>query len=212
MALVAMVFAAGCKKDPDNNGGNNGGGNNTATTGTLNGHDWVDLGLPSGILWATCNIGASSPEINGDKFAWGETTTKENFDWSTYKYYDYNADTLTKYTGNDNRVTLEMSDDVASSKWGSQWRIPTKDELTELKEKCTVKWIEQNGVFGRLYTGPNGNSIFLPAVNSRGHYWSSSLNTDDPNEVWCLYFYALDYITTDERCLDFFVRPVFSKN
>ena len=170
------------------------------STGTQNGHDWVDLGLPSGTRWATCNVGASTPTAYGNYYAWGETTTKTTYNWSTYIYCNGSNRTLTKYCSNssygnneftDNLTTLEASDDAATANWGTGWRMPTYDELNELKNNCTVTWTTQNGVNGRLFTGPNGNSIFLPAAGYRndsvlynagssGYYWSSSLYTGGP--------------------------------
>jgi hypothetical protein len=155
-----------------------------ANTGTLNGHDYVDLGLPSGTLWATCNVGANTPEGYGNYYAWGETTNKETYNWDNYRYYD--GSNLTKYTGSDGLTTLQSSDDAATANWGAGWRMPTYDEMNELINNCTVTWTTQNGVNGRLFTGPNGNSIFLPAAGWRhnsalnddgsyGLYWSSSL-------------------------------------
>ena len=185
----------------------------TETIGTLNGHEWVDLGLPSGIKWATCNIGATSPEGYGDYFAWGETSSKENYYWSTYRYSNGYYYDLTKYCNNssfgyngftDNLTTLESSDDAATVNWGSDWRMPTQTELQELIDNCTVTWTTQNGVNGCLFTGINGNSIFLPAAGyhldnnfqhagSRGLYWSSSLVLDTPYRAWRLDFSSDDY-------------------
>ena len=148
------------------------------------GHDYVDLGLPSGTKWATCNLGATSPEEYGDYFAWGETTTK-----TTY--------TLNNYTYTDNPNVLPYSADAATVNWGICWRMPTKEEFEELKNNCTIAWTTQNGVTGQLFTGPNGNSIFLPAAGFRynsslletgenGHYWSSSIQPEYPDNVWSL--------------------------
>ncbi|MBQ4476329.1 MAG: hypothetical protein II935_09075, partial [Bacteroidales bacterium] len=115
----------------------------------------------------------------------------------------------------------EASDDAATANWGSVWRMPTQTELNELKNSCTVTWVTYNGVNGRLFTGPNGNSIFLPAagyrfdsslydVGSYGYYWSSSLNTDGPNGAWTLsflsdYYYMYSY---GSRLCGQSVRPV----
>ncbi|MBR6068799.1 MAG: hypothetical protein IKP45_13495 [Bacteroidales bacterium] len=148
--------------------------NSGATTGTLNGHDWVDLGLPSGTKWATCNVGAVAPAVYGYYYAWGETTPK-----STY--------TSSNYTYTSNPTTLPSSADAATANWGAGWRMPTKTEMLELIDNCTVTWTTQNGVNGCLFTGSNGNSIFLPAAGERsgselgsagsqGCYWSSSLS------------------------------------
>ena len=193
-----------------------------ATTGELSGHTWVDLGLPSGTRWATTNVGAENPEDYGDYFAWGETqphysvngtdTTWLNgyeagYRWTTYRYCNGSESTLTKYCSNaeygndgftDTLTTLESTDDAATANWGAGWRMPTQEELQELYDNCTREWTEQNGVSGRLFTGPNGNSIFLPAAGYRsdsslynavsgGYYWSSSLN-NYPVEAWLLYF------------------------
>ena len=165
--------------------------NSGATTGTLNGHDWVDLGLPSGLRWATCNVGAITPTAYGDYFAWGETTTKTTYSSSTYTY-------------SDNPTTLPSNRDAATANWGSGWRMPTQTELNELINNCTVTWTTQNGVNGRLFTGPNGNSIFLPAAGYRGgselrsagsygFYWSSSLYSGNTDNAWYLCFYSDNY-------------------
>ena len=162
---------------------------------TMNaGHEYVDLGLPSGVKWATCNVGANSPEEYGDYFAWGETKPKEIYDWSTYKYCNGSSSTLIKYCddssyGNngftDNKTVLDPEDDAAHVNWGGAWRMPTHAEQSELRNNCTWNWTTQNGVNGCKVTGPNGNSIFLPAAGcmkggalgharSEGDYWSSS--------------------------------------
>jgi uncharacterized protein (TIGR02145 family) len=156
------------------------------SSNTLNGHEFVDLGLPSGLRWATCNVGASSPTDYGNYYAWGETTTKTTYNSSTYTY-----------TGNP--TTLPSDRDAATANWGSGWRMPTYDELNELKSSCTVTRTTQNGVNGRLFTGPNGNSVFLPAAGVRdgselryagsyGRYWSNSLYSGNTSGAWLLSF------------------------
>ena len=172
-----------------------------ATTGTLNGHTWVDLGLPSGLLWATTNIGAENPEDYGNYYAWGETETKETYDWSTYRYCNGSETTLTKYCydesyGNegftDTLTTLEVEDDAATANWGNSWRIPTKLELDEMVDNCTMEITTRNGVNGTLFTGPNGNSIFLPwagwynefGINDEGtigRYGTSAIGVGEPD-------------------------------
>ena len=164
--------------------------------------DWVDLGLPSGLLWATRNVGATSPEDYGDYFAWGETQPKEVYDWSTYIYSNGADDQLTKYCSNsdygyngftDNLTILQPGDDAATANYGG--RTPTKVEWQELLDNTTATWTTQNGVNGRLFTGTNGNSIFLPAAGCRwdsnihgggyyGYYWSSSLYPGLPFYAW----------------------------
>ncbi len=174
-------------------------------------HPWVDLGLPSGTKWATCNIGAANPEEYGEFFAWGEIAEKGAYTWESYRYAEgtsWNNPRLTKYCsdpqfGNngftDNLTMLEPSDDAATANWGSDWRIPTYEEMSELMTSCTIVWTTINGVGGRQFTGPNGNSIFLPAAGyqsgnehnyegSYGIYWTSSLYTDVPCRAWGVFF------------------------
>ena len=166
----------------------------------------VDLGLPSGLKWASMNVGATKPEEYGDYFAWGETQPKEDYSWSTYKWCNGSSNTQTKYNTNssygtvDNKTVLDPEDDAAHVNWGGSWRMPTDEEWTELRTNCTWTWTTQNGVKGRLVTGPNGKSIFLPAAGrkdtnlndagSLGFYWSSSLNTDYPYYAWRVDFYS----------------------
>lgn len=160
--------------------------------------DWVDLGLPSGQLWATRNVGASSPEDYGDYFAWGENSPKSMYNWDTY-IYGYETDespwyhltkynTVSDYGPIDNLTTLQPGDDAATANWGNGARMPTRQEWEELEDYCSSVWTTQNGVNGRRFTGPNGNSLFLPAAGYRwydepydagddGNYWSSSLST-----------------------------------
>ena len=165
----------------------------------------VDLGLPSGTLWADRNIGANSPEDYGDYFAWGETTPKSVYNWSTYKYCNGNYKTQTKYCTSsydgtvDNKTVLEASDDAATVNWGDSWRMPTLAEQKELNSKCTWTWTTRNGVKGYKVIGPNGNSIFLPAAgfcsdnsvyrsDSYGYYWSASLCESGPKHAWGIGF------------------------
>ena len=161
--------------------------------------DYVDLGLPSGLKWATCNIGESSPEEYGDEYAWGETETKSYDSFSNWNYKWYSSGTLTKYNNIDKKTVLEETDDVAHVKLGGTWRIPTDAEWTELRTQCSWTWTRLNGRSGRLVTGKNGNSIFLPAAGASGNitryyagtygnYWSSSLNTCDIYEAWYVTF------------------------
>ena len=197
--------------------------------GKVDPYEYVDLGLPSGTLWATCNVGAESPEEYGDYFAWGETEKKSNYDWSTYAHCNGSSSTLTKYCQDssygyngftDTLTELEPEDDAAYVNWGSEWRMPTKTQQDELRTECTWTWTTQNGVNGRLVTGPNGNSIFLPAAGCRyesslyragsdGYYWSRTLGTSDPNNAYFLYFYSGNvYWGYDYRYGGRSVRPV----
>lgn len=170
--------------------------------GTNNGHAYVDLGLPSGLKWATCNVGADKPQACGSYFAWGETTVKSNYDWSTYKWGTA-SNLLTKYCSKsdnglngftDTKTILNLADDAARANWGGQWRMPTKADFEELKNNTNSEWVYDyngTGVAGRRFTADNGNHIFLPVTGYRngtslhntadGYYWSSSLSTDDPD-------------------------------
>lgn len=188
---IAALMVMGCTKPESEPGSEQG--------------DWVDLGLPSGLLWATRNVGATSPEDYGDYFAWGETQTKEVYNWSTYSYYIENHVSfccLTKYCNNseygyngfvDDLTILEPVDDAATANYGG--RTPTKEEWEELKNNTTCKWARLNGVSGCRFTSSNGNSLFLPAAGSRAdssvhavgnfcHYWSSSLYDEFPGYAW----------------------------
>lgn len=213
MICIAMTIFVSCKK------------NNVEPSG-YGTHEYVELGLPSGTLWATCNIGAESPEDYGDYFAWGETTPKDNYDWSTYKWCNGSYNTITKYNINptfgavDNKTILELSDDAAHVNWGGNWRIPTKDEMYELIKNCTWECAIKKGVNGRNVIGPNGNSIFLPAggyctlgcsVGLDGYYWTSSLYAEDSSGASNLLFYSDGVFLNSmsfTRTLGQFVRPV----
>ena len=197
--------------------------------GTENGHEWVDLGLPSGTKWATCNVGATKPEEYGNYYAWGETTLKDYYDWSTYKYgSDY--DELTKYCTDsdygkdgfaDYKTVLDPEDDAAHANWGGAWRMPTDEEWTELRTNCTWTLTTKNGVNGyEVKSKTNENAIFLPAAGCRyyddlytagdfGSYWSSSLSTGRPYLAWYVSF-GSDNVSRDfsSRYYGLSVRPV----
>jgi formylglycine-generating enzyme required for sulfatase activity len=157
----------------------------------LQAHELVDLGLPSGTLWATYNVGATAPEEYGDYFAWGETAPKDYYDWSTYKWCNGSETTLTKYCAvsdygyngfTDGKTVLDSEDDAATVNWGSWWCMPTVEQLTELYENCSSAWTTMNDVNGRLFTGPNGNTLFLPAA---GRHWGESLmSAGDDGYYW----------------------------
>ena len=192
----------------------------------LKDHEYVDLGLPSGLKWATMNIGANAPEEYGDYFAWGETTPKDTYSWSTYTLCKGSVTQITKYCTDsdfgtvDNKTVLDLKDDAARANWGGTWRMPTVSEWTELLDKCTWEWTSLNGVKGRKVTGPNGNSIFLPAAGRRedsslknagsyGHYWSSSLYWSECYEAYGVYFESSDVDWNNHyRCIGQSVRPV----
>ena len=192
-------------------------------SGSINGRDYVDLGLPSGTLWATCNIGASSPEDYGDYFAWGETTGyndgKTTFDERNYKWCNGSERTMTKYCTNssygnngftDNKTELDLEDDAAYVNWGAVWRMPSYEQFQELidSDYTTTEWTIQNGVNGWKITskmeGFTNKSIFLPAggwrsllslldEGSYGDYWSRTLDSDYPWGAWSLYFSSSDF-------------------
>ncbi len=182
----------------------------TVTVANPDTHEYVDLGLPSGTLWATCNIGADNPEDYGDYFAWGETTAKSTYSEDTYTY-------------SGNPTELPTSADVAYVTWGSNWRMPSLAQFLELinSSYTTTTWTTLNGFYGRLITSKlNGNSIFLPAAGYRndssliyggahGYYWSRALSTSDTSYACSLYFTSggigADYFY---RYLGRSVRPV----
>ncbi|MBO4614010.1 MAG: InlB B-repeat-containing protein [Bacteroidales bacterium] len=189
-------------------------------TGNAGGHDYVDLGLPSGMKWATCNVGADSPVAYGDYFAWGETSPKETYSCANYIWCNNDEDVLTKYCDNpnfgnngftDNIMSLLPEDDAATVNWNAGWRTPTYNEMSELRNHCTVTRTTQKGVNGRLFTGPNGNSIFLPTAGNRydntfagagsySSYHTSSIVPDFPSIIRILFF-------DSDRCiLDFGAR------
>ena len=205
-----------------------------------NGHAYVDLGLPSGLKWATCNVGATKPEEYGNYYAWGEVEPKEVYNFSTYKWMTSGMSSwkgINKYTiadgqtsgvwydnsGNfigDNKTTLDKEDDAAAVNMGGSWRMPTKAEQEELRTECTWTRTTLNDVSGYTVTGPNGNSIFLPAAGYRydsglyyagsyGRYWSSSLDPVDSDDAYDLYFNSGNVGWNDyDRCGGQSVRGV----
>ncbi len=160
-----------------------------SVTGTINGHDWVDLGLPSGLKWADCNVGADTPEGFGDYYAWGETATKSDYSSVSSLTYRVSLRSLKKSGIVDDSGTLTRKHDAASVLWGDTWRMPTDDEFLELITSCKWEFTALNGVNGYKVTGPNHQSIFLPAAAFRqnmkidnlgefGDYWSSTAVRD----------------------------------
>lgn len=158
-------------------------------------HEYVDLGLS--VMWATCNVGAESPEDVGELFAWGETEPKKEYTWYTYKYCNGSHDTMTKYCDDsdcgyngfvDGKTVLEPEDDAAQVNWGGEWRMPTCEEIEELLDPDNCEWTscEYNGVGGCKVTsrkpGYEGNFIFLPNYDYSifdmcpcGQFWSNRL-------------------------------------
>lgn len=178
------------------------------THGSSNGYDWVDLGLS--VKWATCNVGATTPEGYGDYFAWGETSTKT-------EYTEDNSKTCGSSMGD---ILGNSSYDAARANWGGNWRMPTKTEMQELIDKCKWEWVIVNGVNGYKVTGPNGNKIFLPATGYRngsslyyaggdGYYWSSTPYESGADYAYLLYFCS-DYhrMGYSGRIIGRCIRPV----
>ena len=198
-----------------------------------NGHDYVDLGLPSGILWATCNIGANTPEEYGSYFAWAISHINWSgcYNWVHYEYSNSNNESMKKYCTDskygeygfkDDKTTIESIDDAAAMIWGGNWRIPTKEEWSELENNCTWIWTTLGDIKGYKVTSKkNSNSIFLPAAgykfgtqlkyeNYRGAYWSSSLCISYPCNAYSLEFIP-NFIYGDEwhnRCDGLSIRAV----
>lgn len=190
-------------------------------------HEYVDLGLS--VKWATANIGENKPEKSGDYFAWGETSPKSNYDWSTYlwcKHSDNMLESLTKYNTQsdlgavDKLTTLNLSDDAAKQNWGGDWRMPTAKEMYELLTQCD--W-EVTATGYEVISRVNGKSIFLPAggcmnktsifkPGEYGYYWSSGLVENDAKNAHVLYFNAKDkYDSSISRSTGCFIRPVCPK-
>lgn len=155
----------------------------------LRGHKWVDLGLPGGVLWAACNIGALRPEDPGDYFGWGETRTKD-------EYHSANSMTWDRQIG---EISRDRKYDAARANWGGSWRLPTRTEMEELINNCSWTWTRTEGVAGYTVTGPNGNSIFMPASGYRygssllyegtdGDYWTATPNEQIPIDACRLVF------------------------
>ncbi len=209
--------------------------NGTNPAPTPQRHEYVDLGLPSGTKWATCNVGAETIEGYGNYYAWGETEPKEIYDWNNYRWCNGLENSLIKYCNSsdfsnngfvDTLTVLELDDDVATVNWGTNWRMPTQYEMIELFSECSHEWITLNGINGRKFTGPNGNSIFLPAaglrkdndmsyVGSEVYYWTSTLPPyyTNQNSAWALYFKnnTCD-LTGPYRYYGIVVRPVLIEN
>src|SRR5574344_779010 len=199
---IALLILNSCSKDDD------------TTLGGVSKITAVDLGLS--VKWASCNVGASSPEEYGGYYAWGEIEEKSDYSWSTYKYCNGTYSTCMNI-GSDISGTQY---DVAHVKWGGSWRMPTHTEFYELYNKCTSTWTTYNGVYGRKFVGPNGNSIFLPAAGYRwntgvdsqgddGGYWSGTIFSDYSSYAGSLYF-DISHVVPGYNSRDdgFSVRPV----
>ena len=198
----------------DNNGGDDGNDDNNDDS-TINGYEYVDLGLPSGLKWASYNIGATTATEAGDYFAWGELESKS----------EYITDNCSTYAVEMGNITASPQFDAARAKWGSTWRMPTYNECVELVEQCTWKWTEVDGVKGNAVTGPNGNSIFLPAAGFRqgetlymngvyGYIWVGTSYANELN----YYAYNMSYfngpaeVYWENRSIGQNIRPVSGNN
>ena len=201
-AAITVNLAAKAKPQPQET---------ISSKGTINGHEYVDLGLS--VKWATCNVGASKPEGYGNHYAWGEISTKSNYSSGNSVTYGKNFSDIGGYP----------TYDVACNEWGSSWRLPTKAEFDELcnENNCTWTWTKQNGVEGYKVTSKkNGNSIFLPAAGWRsgtslnyqgtdGYYWSSTPRESLSSEACYLYFDSDSHFTNwSDRNDGQSVRPV----
>lgn len=222
LMFVLSFVPVSCGGDSDDDGLNPNLNSKESKSKFHKGHEYVDLGLS--VKWATCNVGAKKPEDLGGYYAWGEIEEKSEYDWDTYKWGDdNNYSIMTKYCTErkygrvDNKTVLDPEDDVAHVKWGGSWRMPTSEELKELAEECNWQSTSLNDVEGYKVTGPNGNSIFLPAagyrygteINSRwsdGCYWSSSLNDGSCVLAYCLW--NDDWDSVSSRYDGLSVRPV----
>ena len=195
---AAAALAQIIQKLEDLKGSIGGGGTPPSGGETPSTMEYVDLGLPSGLKWAKCNLGASKPSESGDYYAWGETAPKTDYTWATYKWMQAgksDSDHITKYTfadgqtggiwydssGNfigDNKTVLVAADDAATANLGSPWRMPTYNEIKELFDNSTWIWTTQDGVNGYQVDGPNGNAIFLPASGNREDSGLSGAGTE----------------------------------
>lgn len=179
----------------------------------------VDLGLPSGLKWASFNVGATAPEEYGDYYAWGEITTKDEYSLATYVHF--HIETSTDIDGFDfeERVWTDLGDisgteyDAAHVKWGGSWRMPTWSEFQELIKYCTENSVKKNGVDGYKITGNNGNWIFLPAtvideIGPNGYYWSSSPSYGGYANYYEFHSVGVNPLINYNRCFGYSIRPV----
>ena len=217
LVIFSLLFVQ-CEKEPDGKG-------------VHEGHEFVDLGLPSGLKWAAYNVGAESPEQSGDYFAWGEVEPKSYYFWNTYKYSGDKDSTFTKYCTDtlcglngfvDNKLQLDIEDDAAHVNWGGNWRMPTADELDDVRYLCTWEWTTRNGVPGLLGTsrveGYTDRTIFFPAAGSYfgdqltitggitdGYYLTKSVNSTYPE----VYFSSVIFVFIKEMNTIHFDMPFY---
>ena len=206
LGIISVLFLIGLCADNDDE-------SVSEPTGYYFDHGYVDLGLPSGLKWATCNVGASRPGDYGNYYAWGEMSTKE-------EYWRSNSDSYESSDSKWNNIGGNSRYDAATANWGGYWRMPTKEDFEELLRECTWEWTTLNGHNGYKVIGPNGNSIFLPAagwrygtdegrVGSGGYYWSSTPDESYTHRAcdlsFCEGYYGADW---GSRSYGRSVRPV----
>ncbi len=204
IAAFAVALMAGCKGKAGGNGAADG-------TTVIDGHQYVDLQLPSGVLWATTNVGAKSETEYGELYAWGETQPKADCSQETY-IYGTDFEKMTKYDNADRKMTLEAADDAATANWGKGCRMPTEKEFMELGDSanCTWTWVKKavagnDSIAGyEVKSVRNGNAIFLPAAGARNGketvmqgenavYWTSTRDGEQAGNAACLSFYFANY-------------------
>ena len=205
MLVVAATMMMSCKHD-----------------NKIAGHEYVDLGLPSGLKWATCNVGAENPEESGNYYAWGETVTKDEYTEDNSLIFGLSRSELKAQGIIDEKNHLTQSYDAAAVNWGGSWRMPTSKEFGELIDNCTFERTTQNGIeVCKVTSKTNGNYIFLPItgymsgselVSGNGYYWSSTPNSSKNTESYFLVFNEEDGCwcssVTDSRPDGMAVRPV----
>lgn len=208
MLMVTAMFAVGCHPV------------NVSSSGVLDSHEYVDLGLPSGTLWATCNVGSNSPSDCGKYLAWGEIDEKDIYSWDNYKHCTSgNGRVLTKYYDGDNLTVLQPTDDAAKVLWGGGWCMPSDTQWDELINHTNASWTKMNGVYGYLLTADNGNTIFFPAGMSRwqdgyqgfgnwGSYWSNTVYNYKWKAWTCIFDEDELRLAEDYRGDGRLVRPV----
>jgi len=219
--VLGALSLASCGDDDE---GDDPSGTQTETGGSSSAGKAVDLGLPSGTKWADRNVGADSPEDYGDYFAWGETQIKDSYTEENSTTYGLSYSELQSKGIIDSNGNLTANYDAATANWGKKWRMPTQAEIIELKNSCIWIWTSKNDVNGYVVTGPNGNSIFLPAAGYRygtsldyagscGKNWSSTAYEDNSNNAYGLIFYSgyhYWYYYFDYRIYGQSVRPVLN--
>jgi len=215
--VLGALSLASCGDDDE---GDDPSGTQTETGGSSSAGKAVDLGLPSGTKWADRNVGADSPEGYGDYFAWGETQIKDSYTEENSTTYGLSYSELQSKGVIDSNGNLTAKYDAATVNWGNEWHMPTKAQIQELCSECKWTWTSKSGVNGYVVTGPNGNSIFLPAVGyrygtslydagSNGYYWSSTVYEDDSIGAYGLGFNSgVGWDNWYNRRSGFSVRPV----